>query len=103
MTADYVELEARVAELERQGRHVLPAKIDAMNYAISLIHEDTRAIRQTQEAMAETLEAVREKQGTMEERQEAMRETQEAMREKQGEHGTMMEEILRRLPAEPGA
>ena len=68
MSADYAALEARVAELERQMRHVLPAKIDAANYAISLVHEDTRAIRDTLER-----------------------------------HGTLLEEILRRLPRAPGA
>ena len=66
MTADYAALEARVAELERQMRHVLPGKIDAANYAISLVHEDTRAIRDTLD-----------------------------------KHGTLLEEILRRLPPEP--
>ena len=66
MTADYAALEARVAELERQMRHVLPGKIDAANYAVSLVHEDTRAIRDTLD-----------------------------------KHGTLLEEILRRLPAEP--
>jgi hypothetical protein len=31
MTADYAALEARVAELEQQMRHMLPAKVDAVS------------------------------------------------------------------------
>ncbi len=80
MTADYAALEARVAELERQMRHVLPGKIDAVSYAVSLVHEDTRAIR---DALA--------RQG------EALNGHGEAL----ASHGAMLEEILRRLPAEP--
>ncbi len=49
MTADYAAPEARVAELEQQMRHILPAKIDARSYGVSLVHEDVRAIRATTE------------------------------------------------------
>lgn len=73
MTADYAALEARVAELERQMRHVLPAKIDAANYAISLVHEDTQAIREVLGYHSEQFER----------------------------HGQMLGEILRRMPAGP--
>ena len=45
MTADYAALEARVAELEQQMRHWLPARIDAVAYGLSLVHEDLRAFR----------------------------------------------------------
>jgi hypothetical protein len=70
MAADYAALEARVAELERQMRHVLPAKIDAANYAISLVHEDTQAIREVLGYHGQQFER----------------------------HGEMLAEILRRLP-----
>lgn len=75
MAADYAALEARVTELERQMRHVLLAKIDAVSYAVSLVHEDTRAIRDTLTGHGEAL----------------------------ARHGALLEEILRRLPAEPSA
>jgi hypothetical protein len=58
VAADYAALEARVAELEQQIRHVLPAKIDAASYGISLIHEDTRAIRETQIRHGELLQEI---------------------------------------------
>lgn len=68
------ELERRVEQLEEQLRHVLPAKIDAVAYGISLVHEDTRAIRREHGAL--------------------LREHSEAL----ARHGEMLEEILRRLP-----
>ena len=60
------ELERRVEQLEEHVRHTLPAKIDAVACGLSLVHEDTRAIRQTQQR-----------------------------------HGELLEEIVRRLPADP--
>jgi hypothetical protein len=71
MTAsDYAALEARVAELEQQMRHILPAKIDATNYAISLVHADTQSIREVLDYHSSQFER----------------------------HGQMLGEILRRLP-----
>ena len=58
MAADYAALEARVAELERQMRHVLPGKIDAVSYAVSLVHEDTQVIRETLAGHGELLEEI---------------------------------------------
>jgi hypothetical protein len=75
MAADYAGLEARVAELEQQMRHIFPAKIDAVSYAVSPVHEDTRAIRQGLTEHGAMLT----------------------------EQGALLQEILRRLPAEPGA
>lgn len=49
MTADYADLEARVTELEHQARNVLPQKIDAVAYGLSLVHQDVREIRRTQD------------------------------------------------------
>jgi hypothetical protein len=40
------ELERRVEQLEEQVEHALPAKIDAVAYLLSVVHEETRAIRQ---------------------------------------------------------
>jgi hypothetical protein len=77
MTADYAALEARVAELEHQLRNLLPAKIDAVSYGVSLVHEDTRAIRETLTHHGDQL-------GSIERRLDR--------------HGEMLTEILRRLP-----
>jgi hypothetical protein len=70
MAADYAALEARVAELGQQMRHILPARIDAANYAISLVRTDTRAIRDVLDYHSGQFER----------------------------HGQMLAEILRRLP-----
>jgi uncharacterized coiled-coil protein SlyX len=47
MVAEYEALEARVTELEQQVKHMLPARIDAVAYGLSLVHEDVRAARAT--------------------------------------------------------
>jgi len=44
MAADYAALEARVTELERIIGQVLPARIDAVSYGLTLVHQDTQAI-----------------------------------------------------------
>jgi hypothetical protein len=75
--ADYAALEARVAELEQQVRHMLPAKIDAVGYGVGLVHADTQYIRETQDIHTAAL-------GRMESRLDR--------------HGEMLGEILRRLP-----
>jgi chromosome segregation ATPase len=46
MADDYAGLEARVADLEQQMRHVLPTKVDAVSYGVSLVHEETRYLRE---------------------------------------------------------
>jgi hypothetical protein len=81
MTAEYAALEARVAELEQQLRHMLPAKIDAVSYGLGLVHADTQHIRETQDIHTAALE-----------RQETRLDR----------HGELLAEILRRLP-EPSA
>jgi hypothetical protein len=78
MSADYAALEARVAELEQQMRHILPARIDAVAYGLSLVHEDLREFRGE---MGERL-------GSIEIRLDR--------------HGELLGEILRRLPEPPG-
>ena len=50
------ELELRVEQLEEQVDHALPAKIDAVAYLLSVVHEETRAIRQTLDAHGQMLQ-----------------------------------------------
>jgi len=65
MAADYAALEARVAELESQMRHVLPAKIDGVSFGLGLVHEDLRAFREeTRATLAEILRRLPEPPGT---------------------------------------
>jgi hypothetical protein len=82
MTADYAALEARVAELEQQVRHMLPAKVDAVSYGVSLVHEDTRYLREQSDIHGAALQRV---------------ET------RLDRHGDLLQEILRRLPSGPPA
>jgi predicted nucleotidyltransferase len=77
MTADYASLEARVAELEHQIRNILPVKIDAVSFGVSVMHAE-----------------MREQFGEQGERLDRI--TLQL-----GEHGEMLAEILRRLPAAP--
>lgn len=69
-----------MSELEHQVRHTLPAKIDAVSYAVSLVHADTQAIRTD---LGE-LRAGQASHGAQLE-----------------PHGELLEQILRRLPAPP--
>ena len=77
MAADYAALEARVAELEQQIRNVLPQKIDAVSYGVSVMHGE----------MTEQFGDMRERLGRI-----------ELGQERQGEQ---LAEILRRLPGGP--
>lgn len=77
MAADYDALEARVAELEQQIRHILPAKMDAMNFGISVLHDEARAFREDTAARFDRLET------------------------RMDRHGEMLQELLRRLPSPP--
>lgn len=81
MAADFEALEARVAELEYQMRHILPAKMDAMNFGIGILNEDLRALREETAARFGRLEARFDAQETRMDR-----------------HGELLQEILRRLP-----
>ncbi len=95
MAADYAALEARVADLEQQIRHILPVKIDAMNFGISVLHQDARALREETEArfgQVETrLDGVETRLGGVETRLDGVDSRLDA-------HGEMLQEILRRLP-----
>ncbi len=88
MAADYAALETRVSELEQQVRHMLPGKIDAVSYGVSLVHEDTQAIRTelgtVRTELGAELGTVRAELGTV--------------RTEQARHGELLEQILRRLP-----
>jgi hypothetical protein len=80
MAADYAALEARVAELEQQMRYMLPAKVDAVSYAVSLVHEDTRYLREQSDIHGAALQRL---------------ET------RLDRHSDLLQEILRRLPPAP--
>jgi len=91
VTADYAALEARVTELEHQMRNVLPPKIDAVSYGLSLVHEDLRAFREETRATLGQHGRMLEQYG----RQLA------TIGERLDGQGEQLTEILRRLPAEP--
>jgi hypothetical protein len=91
MTADYAALEARVAELEQQMRHMLPARIDAVAYGLSLVHEDLRAFQgEMTEFRGETRMQL-ERQG----------EQLDSLGTRLDRHGELLQEILHRLPGAP--
>jgi len=75
------ELDRRLHAVEEFQHHILPGKVDAVAYGLSLVHADVRAIRKTQEQQGEALVS---------------------LANTQGRHGEMLAEILRRLPAPPG-
>jgi hypothetical protein len=56
------ELERRVEQLEEQVEHALPAKIDAVAYLLSVVHEDTRAIRQILDGHGQMLQEILRRQ-----------------------------------------
>jgi hypothetical protein len=66
-----------VAELEQQIRHILPAKMDAMNFGISVLHDELRALR------------------------EDTRDRFDGQDARMDRHGELLQEILRRLPSGP--
>jgi hypothetical protein len=58
MAADYAALEARVADLENQMRNIIVHKVDAVAYAVSLVHEDVRATRDAVEGHGARFDAL---------------------------------------------
>ena len=52
------ELELRVEQLEEQVEHALPAKIDAVAYLLSVVHEETRAIREVVDGHGRMLQEI---------------------------------------------
>jgi hypothetical protein len=119
MAADYGALEARVTELEHQMRHVLPAKMDAMNFGISVLHDDLRALREEthdalgrqETALGRQETALRRQETALGRQETALRRQETALRRQEtalgrqeirlDRHGELLAEILRRLP--PGA
>jgi hypothetical protein len=101
VTADYAGLEARVSELERQMKHELPYRIDAISFAVGLVHQDTVAMRATLDEHTARLDDI----DTGLDRQAAQLDRQGGQLDDHttqlGRHGEMLEEILRRLPPGP--
>ena len=56
------ELERRVEQLEEQVERALPAKIDAVAYLLSVVHEETRAIREILDGQGRMLEEILRRQ-----------------------------------------
>jgi hypothetical protein len=56
------ELERRVEQLEEQAEHAIPAKIDAVAYLLSVVHEETRAIRQLLDGHGQMLQEILRRQ-----------------------------------------
>lgn len=52
------ELEHRVDQLEEQVERALPAKIDAVAYLLSVVHEETRAVREILDGHREMLQEI---------------------------------------------
>lgn len=98
MAADYAALEARVAELEQQMRHWLPARIDAVAYGLSLVHEDLRAFRGEMGERLGRVELRLDRQG---EQLDHHSEQLDGLTARMDRHGELLQEILRRLPAGP--
>ena len=61
---------------------MLPAKVDAVSYAVSLVHEDTRYLREQSDIHGAALERL---------------ET------RLDRHSDLLQEILRRLPSAPSS
>ena len=56
------ELERRVEQLEEQVEHAIPAKIDAVAYLLSVVHEETRAIREILDGQGQMLQEILRRQ-----------------------------------------
>ncbi len=115
MTADYAGLETRVSELERQMKHELPYRIDAIAFGVGLIHQDTVAMRATPAEHTARLDGIDTRLDGIDTRLDGIDtrlDRQAAQLDRQGgqlddhttqlsRHGEMLEEILRRLPPGP--
>jgi hypothetical protein len=56
------DLERRVEQLEEQVERALPAKIDAVAYLLSVVHEETRAIREMLDGQHQMLQEILRRQ-----------------------------------------
>ncbi|MGO8959395.1 MAG: hypothetical protein ACLQFR_18815 [Streptosporangiaceae bacterium] len=88
MAADYAALEARVADLEQQMRHMLPGKVDAISYGVSVMHAE---MREQFGSQGERLDRIELRLGEHGERLDSIDQRLDS-------HGQMLTEILRRLP-----
>jgi hypothetical protein len=61
MAADYAALEARVEKLEQQMRDMLSCKLDAVNYTVGLVHQDTRYLREQSDIQGAALDRLETK------------------------------------------
>jgi CCR4-NOT transcriptional regulation complex NOT5 subunit len=52
------DLERRIEQLEEQVARALPAKIDAVAYLLSVVHEESRATRQTLDSHSQMLQEI---------------------------------------------
>jgi hypothetical protein len=52
------ELEHRVDQLDEQVERALPAKIDAVAYLLSVVHEETRAVREILDGHSQMLQEI---------------------------------------------
>lgn len=113
MTAEeYEHLEARVAELEQRTAHMLPAEIAGVSYGVSLVHEDTQAIRAELRGVNQRLDRHAAQLGGINERLDQHGERLDSidgrldqhdqrfddLDNRLDRHGEMLTEILRRLP-----
>ncbi len=89
--ADYAALEARVAELEHQMRHILPVKVDAVSFGVSVMHGE----------MTEQFGQIGERLSRVELRLDEQGERLDGIDQRLDSHGEMLAEILRRLPGRP--
>lgn len=102
MAADYTALEARVAELEHQMRNILPAKVDAISFGVSVMHgEMTEQFGQMGERLGRIelqLGEHGDRLDSIDRRLDSHEHRFDAIDRRLDSHGEMLTEILRRLP-----
>jgi hypothetical protein len=111
MSAEHVDdphaaLEARVAKLEELVQHQLPGKVDAVGWAVGLLHHDLRALREQTESR---FDKVDERLGKVDGRLDGIDGRLDRHGELLGQHtdmlrdlGGKLDELLRRLPGTQG-
>jgi hypothetical protein len=93
--SEHDALEARVAGLELQVRHVLAPKLDAVSFGLSVMHEDLRAFREETGARLDRhAELLQETHTRLDRQDEVLQEIQARL----AGQDDAMHEILRRLP-----
>jgi chromosome segregation ATPase len=97
MAAEYAGLETRVSELELQVRHMLPVRIDAVGYGLSLVRADTLQIRATQDIHTAALERLEARLGEQDTSLEGFGTRLEGLETKLERQDTRLEGIDARL------